>query len=181
MKRRGALLSLMSLMGSMLLRCRQSGRSRASRKKNEQCSKADIKTLSMAAECIYPEHAESAGALLLGIESYAEQQLNTKHYAHAWPALRSAIAALDETATRRYGKAFSDCAHDTRNDVFDTFARDRRQSAVEAFNQLVDITLEGCFADPKHGGNREMKAWDIMNDALQQGWYIACECGGYAG
>jgi hypothetical protein len=180
MRRRSVLTILWGIAASMLVRCTSGGTSGV-RGSAKRLSDNEVKMLAAAAECVYPQTGAEHGARSLGIEHYLIQQRGTKHYRRKTPTLRHAVRALDEVATSMYGRAFGKCSAEERTGVFDVFARggdglDAAETA-KAFNLLVDVTLEGCFSHPRHGGNAGMQAWKVMENALQNGWYIECDCG----
>jgi len=180
MRRRSVLTILGGIAASMLVRCKSGDPSRVPGSA-KRLSDNEVKMLAAAAECVYPQTGAEHGARSLGIERYLIQQRGTKYYRRKTPTLRHAVRALDEIATNTYGRAFGECSAEEQAGVFDVFARggdapDAAETA-KAFNLLVDITLEGCFSHPRHGGNAGMNAWKVMEKALQKGWYIECDCG----
>jgi len=181
MQRRSALSVLLGIAASALVRCRGGGSSRLGGDA-KRLTDGEVKTLAAAAECIYPQTGTEDGARSLGIEQYLTKQLGTKYYRREVPTLRRAAASLDEAAMATRGRAFFECRAQEQDAIFEAFAqgKDTRDggSAAKAFNLLVDITLEGCFSHPRHGGNAGMKAWKVMESALQKGWFIECDCAG---
>jgi gluconate 2-dehydrogenase gamma chain len=79
---------------------------------------------------------------------------------------RAGIAAANDWSRKTYGKDF---------DRLDDADRVTALKAMEAgsaefagfssrmfFNALLDISMEGFFADPIYGGNRDMAAWKMV-------------------
>jgi gluconate 2-dehydrogenase gamma chain len=93
------------------------------------------------------------------------------HPGHGWQsemtplaAFRYGLAALDEHTARVHGAAFADLPAE----VQDGLLADLEHGAVPTFAELAPAMffdlllrtcLEGVFADPSYGGNRDGAAW----------------------
>lgn len=152
---------------------------------------AEFALLSALVDRLIPADAEGPGALEAGVHEFIDLQMNTP-YAHGglWfmqppfvpssppqfgyqlqmtprELYRSALAGLADAVQKQTGKAFAD---------LDTSQRDAILTALEAgkmdigaapaatfFGQLLQNVHEGYFCDPKHGGNKNMAAWKMIN------------------
>lgn len=133
--------------------------------------------LALAAECLFPADRVSPGALELGIEDYLAAQLTTPYYRRHVPVLTTLVGALDRACDRSFitaGQAERfGVVHRMAEGDLSTAEFDSRQ----ACSVLLDITLEGCFADPKYGGNRSRLAWQtIAAPSLNMRWWGDCGC-----
>lgn len=80
---------------------------------------------------------------------------------------RLGLAALDRACRAQYGgRPFAQLAAGTQDAVLagleaGSFALDALSGAV-FFQMLLDGTIEGFFADPVYGGNRDMAGWKLV-------------------
>jgi gluconate 2-dehydrogenase gamma chain len=147
-----------------------------------------IRTLASIADRIFPAGEELAGGAELGVVDYVLGQLagpwghggrtyragpylRPPHAGHGWQSeltpldvFRHGLAALDEHAARQHGAAFADLPPEAQ----DALLSDLERGATPAlgpvdpsafFDLLIDACLEGVFADPRYGGNRDGAAW----------------------
>jgi hypothetical protein len=134
----------------------------------------EIRILSRIAEYIYPED-ETSGALSLGIENFFISQFSTPYYHQYVPAARRLCRFLDRITNSRYGCDFLSAEPDKQSQLMQGFispvTMQQYPEAREDFSMLVDCTIEGCFSDPTHGGNREKKAWQMLNGTVNEEWF----------
>ena len=147
-----------------------------------------MRTLASIADRIFPADEELAGGAELGVVGYIAGQLAgpwgqgermyragpfapPPHPGHGWQsemtplaAFRYGLAALDEHAARVAGAAFADLPAEGQ----DGLLADLEHGAVPTFAELAPAMffdlllrtcLEGVFADPRYGGNRDGAAW----------------------
>mgnify|MGYP003343635008 FL=1 len=79
---------------------------------------------------------------------------------------RAGIASTNEFTRKTYGKEFDRLNEEQRIAALKTMEEGKAEfkgfgSAV-FFNALLQITMEGFFADPIYGGNRNMAAWKMI-------------------
>jgi len=143
-------------------------------------SDALIHTLALVADCIYPDTSGAPGAVALGIEEYLIRQLGTKYYRRHTALLREMTHVLDMRAREAKAEAFADAPVEVRRRLVDRLAQGTLSTetfdSVLAFDTMVTVTLEGCFADPRYGGNYDRLAWDTMSSALDMRWFDDCDC-----
>jgi gluconate 2-dehydrogenase gamma chain len=79
---------------------------------------------------------------------------------------RAGIAAANEWSRKTYGKDFDRLPGADREGALKTMEEGKAEfaglSSRMFFNALLDISLEGFFADPIYGGNRNMAAWKMV-------------------
>lgn len=76
------------------------------------------------------------------------------------------ILAANGWSQKTYGKSFDRLSADDRRGALQAMERGKAQfdsvSAKEFFEALLGITMEGFFADPIYGGNRNKAAWKMV-------------------
>jgi gluconate 2-dehydrogenase gamma chain len=79
---------------------------------------------------------------------------------------RAGIAAANEWSRKTYGKDFDRLADADREDALKAMEAGKAEfsgfSSRMFFNALLDLSMEGFFADPIYGGNRDMAAWKMV-------------------
>jgi gluconate 2-dehydrogenase gamma chain len=79
---------------------------------------------------------------------------------------RAGIAAANEFARKTYGKEFDRLSENDRIAALKTMDEGKANfpgfSSAQFFNALLQITMEGFFADPMYGGNRNMAGWKMV-------------------
>jgi gluconate 2-dehydrogenase gamma chain len=80
---------------------------------------------------------------------------------------RAGITAANEFTRKTYGKDFDRLSEQDRISAFKTMEEGNKAnfpafSSAMFFNALLQITMEGFFADPMYGGNRNMAAWKMV-------------------
>ena len=75
-----------------------------------------------------------------------------------WDVYTNGLAGVDHTSSSLFGRAFVDLTSDERDQVLsegdETFVR-----------QVVEHTVEGMYAAPEYGGNRNLVAWRAIGYA----------------
>ena len=79
---------------------------------------------------------------------------------------RAGIAAANEWTRKTYGKDFDRLSEKDREASLKTMEEGKAPfpgfTSTMFFNALLQITMEGFFADPIYGGNRDMAAWKMV-------------------
>ena len=79
---------------------------------------------------------------------------------------RAGIAAANEFTRKSHGKDFDRLSEPDRIAALKTMEEGKAGfpgfSSTMFFNALLQITMEGFFADPMYGGNRDMAAWKMV-------------------
>jgi gluconate 2-dehydrogenase gamma chain len=147
-------------------------------------------TLVALVDCLIPADSEGPGALEAGVADFIDLQMNTAYgYGALWymhgpfvkasPAMgyqlefspremyRSALRGLQAAVRERHGEEFDQLAAALKDSVISELEVGRMDigsvPASDFFVQLLQNTREGYFCDPKHGGNKGMAAWRMIN------------------
>ena len=79
---------------------------------------------------------------------------------------RAGVAAANDWSRKTYGKDFDRLADTDREAALKAMEAGKAEfSGVSSrmfFNALLDLSMEGFFADPIYGGNRDMAAWRMV-------------------
>ena len=79
---------------------------------------------------------------------------------------RAGIAAANEWSRKTHGKDFDHLAAGDREAALKAMESGKAEfpgfSSRMFFNALLQITMEGFFADPMYGGNRDKAAWKMV-------------------
>ena len=79
---------------------------------------------------------------------------------------RAGIAAANDWTRKTYGKDFDRLSEAERAATLKTMEEGKAEfpgfTSTMFFNALLQITMEGFFADPLYGGNRNMAAWKMI-------------------
>ncbi len=134
----------------------------------------ELKTAACIAEYIYPDD-DLPGALSLNIENFFFEQFRTPYYRHHIPAVKRLCQYLDRKCRKEHSCGFLTAESSVQNELIQSItSKETIQAYPEIrkdFNALIDITLEGCFSDPMHGGNREKRAWQLLNGTVKEEWF----------
>lgn len=79
---------------------------------------------------------------------------------------RAGLAALDAYCAKSHGRVFADLS-DTQQDAILTGLEEEKirldgADGKALFEALLNNTMEGFFADPIYGGNRDMVSWKMI-------------------
>lgn len=73
------------------------------------------------------------------------------------------IRAIEETSQDQFQKKFKELEPDQQDQILQMFDEGKAKmngvSSTVFFNLLLQTTIEGLYADPVYGGNRNMEAW----------------------
>jgi gluconate 2-dehydrogenase gamma chain len=79
---------------------------------------------------------------------------------------RAGIEAANAFTRKTYGKDFDRLAEKDREAALKTMEEGKAGfvgfSSTQFFNALLQMTMEGFFADPMYGGNRNMASWKMV-------------------
>jgi gluconate 2-dehydrogenase gamma chain len=80
---------------------------------------------------------------------------------------RAGIVATNEWTTKTYGKEFDRLTPAQREEAFKALESGKAEfnggfTSVLFFDQLLQLAMEGFFADPMYGGNKDKVAWKMI-------------------
>lgn len=149
-------------------------------------SEHELATVNAIAARLIPTDEDGPGAIEAGVGDFIDRQLASfygrgQHWymlgpfgeglatqgyqqKHAPAQLyRLAIAELDRVLHARHGTVFVNLPAETQDDVLKAMDDESMQfasvSAKAFFDLILENTIEGFFADPIYGGNRDMVGW----------------------
>lgn len=144
--------------------------------------KEDFDVLAAAAEQIFPEDEHGPGAIKLGAPFYIDKQLaspwgrNADDYMERpfkngeTPLNRGEIMIqglrkLNEISNINHQKAFNMITEEEQIAILQDFESGNIKmqyvSSAVFFGLLRQLTIEGCYCDPMHGGNKNMEGWKM--------------------
>jgi gluconate 2-dehydrogenase gamma chain len=119
-------------------------------------------TVAAAVERIVPRD-EDPGAIDLGVPEYIDRALSTPTLSHVRDEFVRGTEALMRRAANRHRKAFAQLTPEQQDELLTAF-KDSPPGTGEAhyWTVLIGLTMEGCFGDPVHGGNRGGRGWEMI-------------------
>jgi gluconate 2-dehydrogenase gamma chain len=150
---------------------------------------AEVAFLTAAVDAIIPADELSPSASDCGVVTFIDRQLAGAYgsgarlyrqgpFTKAKPELgyqleltpreffRAGIAAANEFTRKTHGKDFDRLSEQDRDAALKTMEQGKAEFAGFGsrmfFNALLQITMEGFFADPMYGGNRNMAGWKMV-------------------
>lgn len=109
-------------------------------------------TLSAICERLLPRD-EDPGAIDLGVPTYIDRALATADLASIREVVLRVLPLVDRQTRERFGgKAFHEATAEQQDDVLGLWERGH-DGGQRFFPIMLNLTLEGAFGDPKHGGN----------------------------
>lgn len=81
---------------------------------------------------------------------------------------RVGLAALDRYANEQFRGAFAKLSEDQQDQVLMDLEGGKAEgfsepSAPDFFEMIREFTIQGMFADPQYGGNRDLAGWRLLN------------------
>ena len=80
---------------------------------------------------------------------------------------RMGLAAFDRHTRAEYGAGFADLDEDTQDEILEALSEDEIDEFASPagdsfFDMLQKHTMEGMFADPLYGGNKDLVGWRML-------------------
>jgi hypothetical protein len=143
-------------------------------KKPSRPNKHELETLVALSEIIYPEDS-TLGARSLGIHNFFIVQFQDAYYKKNLPLMIRLVQGFDKESQKNWKRDFVSLGRKFQDKLAHSVvsgAMEKRYPGIQKdFYSLIDITLEGCFADTIHGGNKNKQAWNIMRDSFKVEWF----------
>ena len=130
-------------------------------------TREEADTIESAMTRIFPDDDLGPGAKRAGAITYLDRALAGAEKQHQ-QAYRTAIKRLDGIAHAKFGAGFGECSNDQQDALIGALADDTLPEFGSAptgaafFGMLRAHTIEGVFADPVHGGNRDFAGWRLL-------------------
>jgi gluconate 2-dehydrogenase gamma chain len=127
----------------------------------------DAATMAAFTERLWPAAPGKPGATETGVLNYIDLAL-AGAYADQQDFYRRGLAALDAYCRSAHGKPFAALDAAMQDDVIRALEQGKATgfvwpAAPAFFNTVRTHTMEGMFADPVYGGNRNFAGWRQVN------------------
>ena len=168
----------------------------------------DFETLAAAAERIFPEDDQGPGAIELSVPYFIDKQLagswgiNGNDYmkgpfkpersdTHGYQTklnrgevFLNGLRRMQEVSQKEHNETFANLDGEKQDEILKKFeSGDIKMKGVESdtfFNLLRQTTIEGCYADPVYGGNKEMMGWKMIEyPGPRMGWEDGIDAKGF--
>lgn len=142
--------------------------------------KDDFDVLSSATEVIFPEDDNGPGAIGLGVPYFIDRQLagtwgiNERMYMQGpfqegeipltkQEIFLQGVRKIEEESQDEFNSTFVELNEDQQIEILERFESDNVEmdyiTSSQFFQILRQSTLEGAYADPLYGGNKNMEGW----------------------
>jgi gluconate 2-dehydrogenase gamma chain len=126
----------------------------------------NARTIAAFAERLMPGVPGKPGATDAGVLNYIDLALSGA-YADQQDFYRRGLTALDAHCVAAYGKPFRNLAAAQQDETIAALEHGKSTafswpSAQAFFNTVRKHTLEGLFADPVYGGNKDFAGWVLV-------------------
>jgi len=122
---------------------------------------AQFATLSAVCERILPRD-QDPGAIDLGVPVFIDRAVAAPELAGHRDLIVSLLPLLDRHARQRFGgRPFAEAAPDQQDSLLASWQHGRGGDR-RFFETVLGLTLEGAFGDPRHGGNRGGRGFDLI-------------------
>jgi gluconate 2-dehydrogenase gamma chain len=85
------------------------------------------------------------------------------------------VQGLQDASMQKYNKKFNELGPEEQDAVLTSFEKGEiRVKGIDSahfFALLRDLTIQGVYADPMYGGNKNMEGWKMKNYPGNQGSY----------
>lgn len=120
----------------------------------------EFATAAAAAERILPRD-EDPGAIDLGVPFYMDHTLANPDLADWRKPFLGGIAVLNRQCKRRYGQEFAGCTPQQQDEILAAWQKGK-SGETRFFQILMNLTFEGAFGDPVHGGNKDGQGFAMV-------------------
>jgi gluconate 2-dehydrogenase gamma chain len=117
--------------------------------------------LAAACERIFPRD-DTPGALDLGVPQYVDGAFGARPLPPWTEGLRAGLARLDRQATRDFAAPFYHLGARDQDALLTSWETDVDADNASFVRNLIVATLEGAFAAPAYGGNRDAAGWSSL-------------------
>jgi len=129
-------------------------------------NEADAETVAAFTERLMPGAPGKPGARDVGVLNYIDLAL-AGSYADLQDFYRRGLAQLDAYCRKTYSEAFVRLAAAQQDESIKALEEDKASefswpTAQAFFNTIRTHTMEGMFADPIYGGNKDFAGWRLV-------------------
>ena len=110
---------------------------------------------------LIPKDENGPGAVECGVAVYIDRSL-ADYLAAEKADFLNGLAALDAYSRRSQNQPFAELSPDKRDAVLTSLDGNQVPNLRGFFNRVRRLTLEGMFADPYYGGNKNFAGWDLI-------------------
>ena len=126
----------------------------------------DSRTVTAFAERLMPGAPDKPGATDAGVLNYIDLALSGA-YEDQREFYRHGLAHLDEHCTKTFGKPFRSLTAAQQDETITALEQGKAPeftwpTAQAFFNTMRTHTMEGMFADPIYGGNKDFAGWRLV-------------------
>lgn len=126
----------------------------------------DAATVAAFAERLMPGAPGKPGALDAGVLNYIDLAL-AGAYSDLQDFYRRGLAQLDHHCREKYHESFARLSAAQQDEVITALEEGKAAgfawpSSREFFNTVREHTIEGMFADPVYGGNKDFSGWKLV-------------------
>ena len=126
----------------------------------------DARTITAFTERLMPGAPGKPGATEAGVLNYIDLAL-AGAYADQQDFYRRGVAQLDAHCTKAYAKPFRSLTAEQQDETITALEQGKAAefvwpSAQAFFNTVRTHTMEGMFADPIYGGNKDFAGWRLV-------------------
>jgi gluconate 2-dehydrogenase gamma chain len=126
----------------------------------------DSRTVTAFTERLMPGEPGKPGATDAGVLNYIDLAL-AGAYSDQQDFYRRGLTQLDEHCNQAYGKPFRRLTAEQQDETISSLEQGKAPafvwpSAVAFFNTMRTHTMEGMFADPIYGGNKDFAGWRLV-------------------
>ncbi len=143
--------------------CPPSLRSKPKLKDGKSMTGAELAVLGAACDRLFPPD-QDPGAVQLGVVDYIDGRLGRagKRVQQTRHKLRVGLGLLGDWSQKRFAKGFLELTPDEKDIALASLAAEGGDEGYRFVHQLLLLTMEGVFADPTYGGNRDKGGWKII-------------------
>lgn len=148
----------------------------------------DFEVLKTAVERIYPEDDNGPGAIGLGVPYFIDKQLAGPYGSNKYDYMKGPVQEvkvassyqtlmtrgeviieglrkLNDEAVKRHDAKFPDLEGEQQDELLSAMETGEIElvgvKSPTFFNLLRQLTIEGAYADPLYGGNKDMMGWKM--------------------
>jgi gluconate 2-dehydrogenase gamma chain len=126
----------------------------------------DSRTVTAFTERLMPGEPGKPGATDAGVLNYIDLAL-AGAYSDQQDFYRRGLTQLDEHCSQTYGKPFRRLTADQQDETISALEQGKAPAFVwptaqAFFNTVRTHTMEGMFADPVYGGNKDFAGWRLV-------------------